>query len=101
MASVEYSLQPQRRSPKGWQDCMEHQAERWVIFEHRRSGKYRVTRKYGAYNSKAVALDLQRELNRLAKPRPKAPSLGQRFIRTGRSIIARSLSYDQYHNRGK
>jgi hypothetical protein len=95
-AAITYSLQPQRPSRKGWLDCMDHEASRFAIYSHTARGKYRVTRFVQAFPTKAVALGLQQELTRLAKPLPR-PTLGRRCVAAGRKIIARSLSYDQYH----
>lgn len=97
MATVTYSVQPQRPSPRGWQDCLDHEATRFAVRRHERRGKYRITRFVCAYSTKAAAIDYQRQLQRLAKPKPRLPAVGQRFLRTGRNIIARSLSYDQFH----
>lgn len=96
-----YHVQPQRATGRGWQDCLDHQAERWAVIEttywQRGQQSAQRARIVERHELKRLADVRRDELARAAKPLPK-PALGQRFRSTGRTIIARSLSYEQYHS---
>lgn len=100
--STTYHIQPQRSTGKGWVDCLQHQAHRFAIVERKvfkpapgkRAAVERIVAKFERMAEAETHLDTRR---RVAKPLPR-PTLGQRFAKTGRKIIAASLSYEQFHS---
>jgi hypothetical protein len=104
MSTKTYTLIPQQSTGRGWQQCPDHMAERWAVVEvisFTAKGKpYKRFRTLLTSRTKSHAECERQAFVRAAKPLSK-PGLGQRFRATGRRIIARSLSYDQYHGRDR
>lgn len=90
-----YHVEPQRSPGRGWVSCEVHQATRWAVVECTVHSAPGITNTHRKILSKYPRPDLaHKELEivlRKASHRPR-PTLGQRFIRTGRKIIAGSRS---------
>lgn len=86
-----YHVEPQRATGRGWQACEPHRAERWAVVSRTRSRRGVVSRVEASYTHRKFADMLQESLTRAATP-VRRPTLGQRFVRTGRAIIAGSRS---------
>lgn len=83
-----YHVEPQRATGHGWQACEPHRAERWAVVSRTRTRRSTVSRVEAAYTHRKFAVMLQESLTQATPVR--RPTLGQRFIRTGRAIIAGS-----------
>lgn len=97
-----FSVEPQRSLGRGWELCLPHQAERWAVVEVKyiraaRGAKRRaaLTRCIASYPSQALAAHRCAQETAAHKPLLK-PSLGARWAKTGRKIIARSCTEAEY-----
>lgn len=88
-----YHVEPQRSTGRGWRPCEAHCAQRWAVIERRTlqsKGRRYIRNCLVERHLTRQLAELQREtLTRSEKPLPH-PTLGQRFARTGRAIIAGS-----------
>lgn len=99
-----FEVQPQQRSSAGWQQLppdQAHRADRWAVVAIKQltvGGKpTSIRRVVTAHKSRAEAQAVADSMNGAKRQRgDKLPPLGQRFPSTGRSIIASSLSEEQY-----
>lgn len=104
--AINYTVEPQRRErfgDAGWKLCLPHQAQRFAIVQltiWREHGKQyrrqRVVASFSGAGAEATASSTLQTLIAHNKPKPKNTRPGARFIDTGRKIIARSLTGEEY-----
>jgi hypothetical protein len=94
MPNLQHRIVPQHSTGRGFEECEPHRATRWAVIEVKivTSGKrkFRVVRTLATTPERRAAEEILAVTQRNAKPLSR-PTLGGRFPRTGRAIIARGI----------
>ena len=99
---VIYSVEPQRSNGRGFDLCLDYQAERFAVVEikylkTRNGRRFAKRRIITCFPSRSLAEHEARAMTRRSDHRSgHHPKLGARFPKTERKIIARSCTLDEY-----